>query len=108
MATTTTRADLRASLDELISLACDAEVAQEKLESRAREIRADCTAWDGFPYYWAAVDAEIRGALDDARGEHGCSRVTFLQIAQGIQDAIDILDIATAREESERPDGEVS
>lgn len=98
-----TVADLREALEELLKLAVNVAVVEERLDLAARRPEwtegHECLL-DAVPTrFYDATRAEIESALRDARGEHGMSDWDGLQSAQSVQDALDVLNFATKRDE---------
>jgi hypothetical protein len=94
---TRTPFDLRADLERLLELAVDVGVAESKLEKAAKQIRAEAI-WLGDLPHKAAVDGAIVNALGEATGEIDGTTSGF-DVAQAIQDALDVVDLALARDE---------
>lgn len=95
--------DLRRDLTHLQSLACDLGVADEKLRLFAKQMRSiEC----GFPLYDAikrAADGAVADALEKRFGKE-TSNIDPMVIAQECQDALDVIDLAVARDHLEDDD----
>lgn len=97
-----TPAELRDDLEHLIFLATEMAVAQERLETFAKAVEeANAVETSNLPYA-SGVTAEVSVALGDAQGQHGSAGFTALHVAQSVQDALDVLDLALARMDTER------
>jgi len=94
----------REELEALLWLAVAYAALEDRIERTAAELEhADWLMGMGTRYI-SAVGSEVRGALEDAKGEHGHSDFTALQLCQSIQDAIDVLDFAIDRDDRKKVD----
>jgi hypothetical protein len=97
-----TSADTLKRLEELLSLATEVALAEERLKTAASDpawdTDGDCLI-DAIPYTMsAATRAEIASALSLAAGQRKCDECpTPLEVCQEIQDAIDVLKFAIER-----------
>ena len=97
---TVSSAQFRSELEGLLKLATDSVVAEDRIERKARELDA-MIELDVLPNrYFDAVRAEVKGALEAARGEHGHSDYSALQLCQDVQNAIDLFDFARERDDA--------
>lgn len=97
-----TPAEFRQDLDGLLKLAADRLIAEDNLTRRAREMRLE-EGWHGLPLTGAvfgAVEYALNAADNDAPlDEPGSPIENAGEIAQAIQDAIDVVNLAVARSE---------
>lgn len=95
-----TPVEFRKDLEELLKLAADLGVAEDRLARRAKQMRAE-EAWHGLPMVGAvfgAVEYALNGAAQDV---DGCE--SGMEIAQKIQDAIDVVGFAMNARPDEVP-----
>ncbi len=106
MPTTTSKTlspeQFRDELEALLGLAVDYAALEDRIERKAAELEQADWLMEMGGRYINAVGSEVRGALEDAKGEHGHSDFTGLQLCQSIQDAIDVLTFAIERDDRKK------
>ena len=94
-ATSVTASEFRADLQKLLERAVQVAAAESELETLAKEMRAEEKWWhiDGMELF-----APLNGAVEHALHNAQEQEEDGLNIAQAIQDAIDVLDFAIKRD----------
>jgi hypothetical protein len=96
---TLTPAQFREELEQLLQLATQYAALESRIESKALEIeQADWVA-EFDSRFLDAVVAQVRHALNAAKGESGHEGYTALDVCQDIQDAVDVLKFAMEKDD---------
>jgi hypothetical protein len=98
-ATTLTPAQFREELEGLLKLAVDYAALESRIESKAKELEQLDWIMEFDSNFVSAVGAQVREALDAAKGQHGCSDYAALDLCQDIDDAIALVKFAIERDD---------
>ena len=101
-ATTLTPAQFREELEGLLRLATEYATLESRLESKAQEPELSDWIMEFNSDFLSAVGAQVRHALDAAKGESGHSDYSALDVCQDIQNALDIVKFAMERDDRAR------
>ena len=95
---TLTPAQFREELEGLLQLATEYAALESQLESKALELELSDWIMEFDSDYLSAVGAQVKQALDAAKGESGLPDYFALGICQDIQNALDVLKFALERD----------
>lgn len=94
-------AELRADLEELLTIAANIAALEGRLRSQTEKV-ADDASWCYLDKWHAAVQGSV-SAIEAAVDRHRRLDFEMLDLCHQVQDAIEVLDAAHERHERQQP-----